>query len=153
MTCSVDIIPALIRLKFEDHDLLLLKDVQDEPYESVPMVPSAPIQRIPQPWASGLDHSGLLGLINMRHFGRLNESHVCVKKLLACFHGGMLWLNIPIPVTIDLITSIIGLSKAGEDLAQYIHGSDTDKTLSKQLKERFGLQHDGCAYHIDNIKS
>ena len=32
MTCSVNIIPTLIRLKFEDYDLLLLKDVWDEPY-------------------------------------------------------------------------------------------------------------------------
>ena len=44
MTCSVDIIPALINLNFQDHDLLLLKDVQDDPYESVLTVPSAPIQ-------------------------------------------------------------------------------------------------------------
>ena len=131
MTCSVDIIPTLIRLKFEDHELLLLKDVWDEPYESVPMVPGAPIQRIPQPWASGLDKSRLLGLINMPHFGRLNEAHACVKKLLACFHGGTLWLNTPIPVTVDLITSITGLSKAGEDSTQYIRGRDTDKRLAK----------------------
>ena len=79
MTCSVDIILALIRLKFEDHDLLLLKDVWDEPYESVSKVPDAPIQQIPQPWASGLDKSGLLGLVNVPHFGRLNEAHACVK--------------------------------------------------------------------------
>ena len=43
MTCSVDIIPALIRLKFEDHDLLLLKDVWDEPYELVLIVLGTPI--------------------------------------------------------------------------------------------------------------
>ena len=43
MTCSVDIILALIRLKFEEHDLLLLKDVQDDPYKSFLMVLGAPI--------------------------------------------------------------------------------------------------------------
>ena len=79
MTCSVDIIPALIKLKFEEHNFLLLKDVWDEPYESVPMEPGAPIQRIPQPWASKLNKYGLLGLINMPHFGQLNEAHACVK--------------------------------------------------------------------------
>ena len=42
MTCSVDIIPTLIRLKFEDHDLLLLKDVRDELYQSVLMGLGAP---------------------------------------------------------------------------------------------------------------
>ena len=93
MTCSVDIIPALIRIKFDDHDLLLLKDVQDEPYESIHMTHGGPIQWIPKPWASGLDKYGLLGLINMPHFDHLNEAHACVKQLLACFHGGMLWLD------------------------------------------------------------
>ena len=79
MKCSVYIIPALIRLKFEYHDLHLLKDVRDDPYESIPMVPGGPIQRIPKPWANGLEKSGLLGLINMPHFSHLNEAHACVK--------------------------------------------------------------------------
>ena len=79
------------------------------------MVPGGPIQRILKPWASGLEKSGLLGLINMPHFGRLNEAHVCVKQLLACFHGGTRWLNLPIPITVDLIASITSLPKARED--------------------------------------
>ena len=65
----------------------------------------------------------------------------------------MLWLNTPIPVTVDLIASITGLPKAGEDPTQYIRGRDTDKRLAKQLKEFFGLQHDGHAYCIDRINS
>ena len=69
MTFLVDIIPALIKLKFEDHDFLLLKYVQDEPYELIPTGSGALIQRIPQPWVSGLNKYGLLGLINMPHFG------------------------------------------------------------------------------------
>ena len=69
MKCSVDIIPALIRLKFEDHDLLFLKYVRDDPYESILTGPGASIRQIPQPRMSGLDQSGLLGLINMPHFG------------------------------------------------------------------------------------
>ena len=131
MMCSVDIIPALIRLKFEDHDLLLLKDVKDEPYESVLMGHGAPIQRIPQPWASGLDQSGLLGLINMPHFGQFNEAYACVKKMLACFHGGALWLIVPIPVIVYLIAIITRLPKAEEDPMQYIHKRDTNKNLAK----------------------
>ena len=120
MTCSVNIIPVLIRIKFKDHDLLLLKYVWDEPYESIPMAPGASIQQILKPWASGLDKSGLLGLINMPHFGRLNEALACVKQLLACFHGGTLWLTTLIPVIADLIASINGLLKVGEDPVHYI---------------------------------
>ena len=153
MMCSVDIIPALIKLKFDDHDLLLLKYVRDDPYEYFHTAPGVPIQRIIKPWASDLDKSRLLGLINMCHFGYLNEAHACVKKLLACFHGGTLWLNKPIPVIVDLIASITGLLKAREDPTQYICGRDTDKKLAKQLKERFGLQWDGHAYRINSINS
>ena len=67
----------------------------------------------------------------MPHFGRLNEAHACVTKLLACFHGGTLWLNTSISVIVDLIASIIGLPKAGEDPTQYIRGRDMDKKLAK----------------------
>ena len=127
MTCSVDIIPALIRLKFNDNDLLLLKYVWDKAYESVPTAPSGVIQQILKPWASGLEKSRLLGLINMPHFGCLNEAHACAKQLLACFNGGMLWLNTSIPITFDLISSITSFPKAGEDPTQYIRGRDTNK--------------------------
>ena len=115
MTSLVNIIPALIRLKFEDHDFLLLKYVWDEPYESVLKIPGALIHSIPQPWVSELNNYGLLGLINMPHFGRLNEARSCVKQILAYFHGGTLWLNTPIPILVDLIVSITSLPKAGED--------------------------------------
>ena len=83
MKCSIDTIPALIWLKFDDHDLLLLKYVRDKPYEFVTIAPGEPIQRIPKPWSSGLEKFGLLGLINMPHFGQLNGAHACVKQLLA----------------------------------------------------------------------
>ena len=89
----------------------------------------------------------------MPHFGWLNEAHACVKQLLACFHGGTLWLNTSIPVTINLIASITGLPKVGEDPTQYIRGRDTYKKLAKKLKEHFCLQRDGHSYRIDNIKS
>ena len=86
----------------------------------------------------------------MPHFGRLNEANACIKYLLACFHGGTLWLNDPIPVMVDIIFDIMGFPKVDEDLAQYFRGWDNDKRISQQLKERFGLQRDGRAYHIDS---
>ena len=114
------------------------------------MVPSPPIQWIPHPWAQGLDRCGLLGLINMPHFGRFSEAYACIKYLLACFHGGTIWLNDPIPVMVDIIFDIMGFPKVDEDLAQYFRGWDNDKRISRQLKERLGLRCDGHAYCIDN---
>ena len=83
--------------------------------------------RIPQPWVQVLDKSELLGLINMPHFGQLNEANACVKQLLECFHGGTLWLDTPITLTVDFIFEIAGLSKDGPDPSQYFKGQDNDK--------------------------
>ena len=135
----MDIIPVLVKIKYEDHILLLLKDVADEPYEFFPSVPSAPIKRILHSLAQGLNKSGLLGLINMPHLRRLNEVNTCIKQLLAYFHGGTLGLDTPIVVTVDMISEIMGLLKAREDPAQYLRGRDNDKKLAQQLKERYGL--------------
>ena len=104
MTCTVDIIPDLVKIKYEYHDLLLLKDVANDPYESLPLVPCAPIEHILHSWVQGLNKSRLLGIINMPHFGRLNESNACVKQLLARFHGGTLCLDTPIVFTVDMIS-------------------------------------------------
>ena len=79
MTCPVDIIPALVKMKYEYHDLLLLKDVSEKTYQLLQMVPSTPIQQIPHPWAQGLERFGLLGLINMPHFRRANKANANVK--------------------------------------------------------------------------
>ena len=88
MTCLVDIIPALVKMKYEDHDLLLLKDVADEPYQSVPTVSGVPIIWIPHPWAQGLDRSRLLGLINMpASFWKIEQSE-CMCQILVSL---LLW--------------------------------------------------------------
>ena len=102
-----------MKMKYDDHDLLLWKDVANEPYESLPLVTGGPVVRIPQSWVQGMDKSRLLGLINMSHFGQLNEANACVKKLLAYFNGGTFWLDIPITLTIDLIYEITRLPKDG----------------------------------------
>ena len=101
------------------------------------MVIGAPIVHIPHPWAKGLNKSMLLGLINMPHFGQFNEANACVKQLLVCFHGGTLWLDTPITLTVDLISEITGLLKDGEDPSQYFKGRDNDKHLRARLKERY----------------
>ena len=51
MVCNTDIVLALMNMKYDDHDLLVLQNVANEPYESLPVVTGGPIVRIPQPWA------------------------------------------------------------------------------------------------------
>ena len=46
MTCTIDIVPALIKMKYEDHDFLLWKGIVDDPYKSLPLITRDPIEHI-----------------------------------------------------------------------------------------------------------
>jgi hypothetical protein len=57
----------------------------------------------PHQWAVGLDRTSILGLLKLPHFGRGQYATTCIKKLLAVMHGGDIWLDKPIPITVELI--------------------------------------------------
>ena len=104
-----------MQLRYEYHDLFALEYVAKELYFPVVSVEGSPIECIPKDWVRGMDKAGLLGLINMSHFGRPTEVNAYVKQLLECFHGGYLWLDEPIEVMVELISAITGLPKDGLD--------------------------------------
>ena len=56
-------------------------------------------------------------------------------------------------IMVDLISEITRLPKDAPDPSQYFKGRDNDKRFAAQLKERYDLQRDGRAYHIDNINN
>jgi hypothetical protein len=60
-------------------------------------------------WAVRLNQTYILGLLKLPHFGRGQYATTCVKQLLAITHGGDIWLDRPVPITVDLITQISGL--------------------------------------------
>lgn len=100
---------------------------------------------------SGLNNVGLLGLINMPHFGQLNEANACVKQLLAYFHGGTLWFDTPVKITVDLISDITRFSKDRPDPSYYFRGNDNDKKLAVRLKNPYGLECGERDYRINSI--
>ena len=77
MLCTTEIVPTLMQMKYDDHDLLALRDVTEEPYVPMVVVGGYLIFHIPQDWAHGLDKQGLLGLINMPHLGQLDGQTGC----------------------------------------------------------------------------
>ena len=87
----------------------------------------------------------------MPHFGRSPEVSSCVKQFLACFHGGYLWFGTKVHVTIDLISLITSLPKAGVDPSQYLCGKDNDKKLAVRLWKKYGVVKCKQAYVIDTF--
>ena len=90
-------------MRYEDYDLLPSMKIIVDSYVLATTTGIVPVTHVPHYWARGLEILEFLGLINMPHFGRLVEANTCAKKLLACFHGGYLWLERPVPVTNVLI--------------------------------------------------
>jgi hypothetical protein len=76
-------------------------------------------------------------LLEIPHFGRSLEIDNCVKLLFGCVHGENLWLNPPISIKMQLISWIMGLSTAGEDLKTLFTNKDGEKALSESMKQKF----------------
>ena len=85
----------------------------------------------------------MLVLLQIPHFGRSNEINAAMKVLLSCVHGGHLWLDRKVDITIDLIHLIIGLSKTGADPTTHFVGKDQDKKLVVRLIKKYNLTRGG----------
>jgi hypothetical protein len=92
----------------------------------------------PYQWATGLEKTRILGLLNLPHFGRGQYTTTCIKQLLAVTHGGDIWLDKPIPITVELITQITGLPTRGMDPALILDDKSKEKALAEEMKKKYG---------------
>jgi hypothetical protein len=93
---------------------------------------------IPQPWTMNLVQSTLLNVMKIPHFGRNQEVNACVNLLIACYHGGYLWLDRHITVDPTLIHRIIGLCMQGPDPQDFYPGKATNRALAQKIKDTYG---------------
>jgi hypothetical protein len=77
--------------------------------------------------------------LNLPHFGRGQNATTCVKQLLAVTHGGDIWLDKPIPITIELIVQITGLPIRGMDPALVLDDKSKEKALAEEMKKKYGI--------------
>jgi hypothetical protein len=92
----------------------------------------------PHQWATGLEKTRILGLLNLPHFGRGQYATTCVKQLLAVTHGGDIWLDKPVPITVELIAQITGLPIRGMDPALILDDKSKEKALAEEMKKKYG---------------
>jgi hypothetical protein len=100
------------KLKYLDHDvadtdkfLELAKRVYMETMGTNRV--GEPIDQ-PLQWETGLEKIGILGLVDLPHFGHGKYETSCVKQLLAVTHGGDIWLDKLVSIDVDLIANITG---------------------------------------------
>jgi hypothetical protein len=61
-----------------------------------------------------LAKTGILGLLDIPHFGRGRDANNCIKQLMEVTHRVYLWLENLISIDVDLIPYIKGLPTRGE---------------------------------------
>lgn len=137
---------------FKNQDYNLLDHIkfpqfQIDQYLAMTVNPATKIEALTlHAWIALLQPSGFLNLLQIPHFERSNEINAVVKVLLSCVHGGHLWLDHRVNITIDLIHWITGLSKTGADPAAHFVGKDQDRKLDARLIKKYNLTRGGRAY-------
>jgi hypothetical protein len=57
----------------------------------------------PAQWINRLYNSGIMNLLEILHFRRGKNVGNCTKQLLESVHGGILWMDRPVYIDVDLI--------------------------------------------------
>jgi hypothetical protein len=95
------------KLKFFDHDVVDERKYPEiAPQVFTEIIEVNPLRGTitnPCQWAVRMDKTRILGLLKIPHFGRGQYATACIKQLLAVMHGGDVWLDKPVPITIELI--------------------------------------------------
>jgi len=74
-----------------------------------------------------------------------------IQQLLCLVHDGCLWLEEPIPITVDLILRNSRLHCKGKD-PMAIAGKSGCLALAEAMKKKYKLQKKKRGYAINNIK-
>ena len=106
----------------------------------------------PQAWIASLLPLGILNLLQIPHFICSNEINAVVEVLLSYMHGGNLWLDLRVNLTIDLIHMIMNLNKNGADPATHFMGKDQDWKLAAKLIKKYNLTRGGWEYYAMYIE-
>jgi hypothetical protein len=92
-----------------------------------------------------------MNLLDIPHFGHGKHINGCVKHLLARVDGGILWMDRPVPINVDLIATITGLPMDGEKPEQYLEDKTKAKAISNEIKVKYGMDRGNRGIMIKDI--
>jgi hypothetical protein len=92
-----------------------------------------------------------MNLLEIPHFGRGKDVNACVKQLLALVHGGILWMDRPVSIDVDLIAEITGFPTDGENPEQYLDDKTKEKSLAEEMKKKYGTERGSRGMIINRI--
>jgi hypothetical protein len=75
-----------------------------------------------------------MNLLDIPNFGWGKNVGLCVKKLVAWVHGGILWMDRPVQIYVALIANIIGFPTVDAQLEEFLENKACEKELPEQVK-------------------
>jgi len=78
-----------------------------------------------------------MNLLDMTHFGHGKKINGCVKQLLARVHGGVVWMDRPMPINVYLLETITMIPTDGEKPKQYFEDKTKAKAISDEIKDKY----------------
>jgi hypothetical protein len=134
-----DLLGYVEKLKYSDHDVT---DTGKFPeFMKRVYLQTVGINRVGEPvdqplrWATGLEKMGILGLLDLPHFGRGQYANSCIKQLMAVTHGRDIWLDKVLLIDVEIIVNITGLPSRGMDPAQFLDDKTKEKALAGRDEE------------------
>jgi hypothetical protein len=141
---KVDLLGYVENIEYSDHDVMdtdkVPKFANQFYLQTVGVNPFGEPVHQPLQWAVGLAKTGILGLLELPHFGRGQYASSCMKQLMAVTHGRDLWLDKLVSIDVDLIAHIIGLPSRGMDPAQFLEEKTKEKALAEEMKKKYGTE-------------
>jgi hypothetical protein len=67
-----------------------------------------------------LEKIGILSLVDLPHFGRVQYADSCIKQLMEVTDGRDIWLDKLVSIYIELIVHITGFPSRGMDPMQFL---------------------------------
>jgi hypothetical protein len=92
----------------------------------------------PKQWIVGLYNTCIMNMLEIPHFGRVNDVNACVKQLLALVHGGVLWMDRLVSIDVYLIAEITSFPTDGENPEQYLDDKTKEKVVVEDMKKTYG---------------
>jgi hypothetical protein len=76
-----------------------------------------------------------MNLLDIPHFRNSKNVGLYVKQLLSRVHGGILWMDMLVPIDVDLISNITRFPTNGVRPEDYLENKERDKEIAKEVKD------------------
>jgi hypothetical protein len=137
-----DMLGKVPRLRYADHDvcdMAKFPELSEENY-LINTGEIGPLGRLvlePMQWIKGLYNSGIMNLLDIPHFGCGKNVGLCFKQLVSQVHGGILWMDRPVQIGVELISKITGFPMVGAQPEEFLENKAHEKELAEQVKAQF----------------